>query len=331
MSAINQNETSNSTTMNFGPMFIAMAATLWTTDFFARSYLTQIMSSTLIVMYEHIIITILLLPLLYAYRDKLFKFTPIEWGALLVIGIGASAVATIALTSGYALGFLIYGPVVALTQQFQPVIAIGLAHILLKERLPKNYYILSVIAIFGVFLMYWPLVGRLSISELAFSTGILAAVYGLTAATLWATGTVFGKYMLQHSKSELEFSQLTVFRFTIGMIFLVIFNLAYQPITANLSVFSDSRAILYLLFLAFIPGLLSLILYYYGLKTTHASIATLFELAFPLSFFIFVPLIVSAVITPIQFIGAIILIAATTYLSYTYGKQGVEHEKVIST
>ena len=82
------------------------------------------------------------------------------------------------------------------------------------------------------------------------------------------------------------------------------------------------NVILALLFLGFVPGLFALVLYYYGLKSTHASVATIFELAFPLSFFIVVPLIQGgAAISLIQYTGAGILIASTTLLSILYADE----------
>jgi len=303
--------------INFGPIFIAIAATTWTFDFIYRNIVLQYVTPTMLVMFEHIIMTIFVLPLLWKSKHLMTQFNRKEWIALLIIGVGASGLATILLSTGYTLGFE-YAPMIALVQQLQPVIAIGLAHVMLKEELPNYYYLLTIFALAGVFLMYYPLVSAFSFS-IVDNIGLQAAIYGLVAAALWGSGTVLGKYMLVHSETEMEYMDMASYRFFIGMVGLIILNAFLGfPIIAPFT----GETIIGLLFLALVPGLLALVLYYYGLKSTHASVATLFELAFPLSFLILIPLITNSnPITPIQYVGAGILIVATTALSFIYGVQ----------
>lgn len=321
-----------SRSINLGPIFIAIAATTWTMDFWARNIVLEFIPPTYLVMYEHIIITVLMLPILIRGFPQLRSFNPKEWGSLIIIGGGASALATVSLSAGYALGFFQYAPVVALTQQLQPVVAIGLAHLLLRESLPNYYYPLSVVAISGVFLMYWPTVSGFS-GELVDNVGLLAAFYGLLAAVMWGSGTVFGKYLLVHSPTKVEYPQMASFRFMVGMVALIVYNALFftSEDFSDLSIFIipvlPLDAWLGVLFVALVPGLFALVLYYYGLKSTHASVATLFELAFPLSFFIVVPIITQGSIQPIQYAGAAVLIVATTILSYLYAKQSNEMEE----
>ena len=175
--------TSEQGSMNFGPLFIALAATTWTMDFFSRTIVLKVVQPSMLVLIEHVIITICLLPLIWKSRALIFQFNAKEWFSLIMIGAGASAMASVALSTGYTLGFYQYAPIVALTQQFQPVIAIGLAHLMLKETLPKYYYPLSAIAIGGVFLMYYPTVSGFS-PDLLNDLGVLAAFYKLLAAIL---------------------------------------------------------------------------------------------------------------------------------------------------
>jgi len=310
-------EASNPTqSMNFGPIFIAIAATTWTFDFVARSTVLAVMSPTMLVMFEHLIMTLIAVPVLIRSRHLFARFNRKEWAALIAIGAGASALATVALSTGYALGFFQYAPMVALSQQFQPVIAIGFAHLALKEKLPNYYYPLSIVAIIGVFLMYFPTVSGLS-GDLLNDLGIQAALLGLIAAILWGAGTVLGKYLLVHSETEIDYLEMASFRFLIGLLTLVVFNsIVGFEITDQV----NTTIGLNILFIALVPGLFALVLYYYGLKSTHASVATLFELAFPLSFFILIPILTDIMILPIQYAGAIILIAATTRLSIIYGR-----------
>ncbi len=310
---------------NFGPLFIATAATLWTTDFISRGILLgNGMLPVHIVTLEHIILVLVLSPFLFRFLPKLKEFTTKEKIAITIIGGGASALATVSLTAGYGLNFFVYGPIVALTQQFQPVVAIGLASVLLKERLPRHYYLLSIVAILGVLGMYWPVVSLLAISGqlIEIQTGLLAAFFGLSAAILWGSGTVLGNYLLVHSETKISYFEMVNFRFMIGMVFLVIASVLFTPFGEGIALLGDFENLGSLLYIALVPGLLSMLLYYFGLKSTHASVATLFELAFPLSFIVVIPLIFQeAQIAPIQYAGAALLIISTTILSIKYSKE----------
>lgn len=373
----------NLNSRNIGPIFIAMAAFLWTTDVFVRTDLEGSLIANQIVLMEHVIIIIILLfiPVTYTYMNKLRQFDRKQWGSLLFIGIGGSALATIALTIGFFMGDPFqYAALVVLLQQTQPIIAIGLAHLLLKERLPKHYYLLGGFAIIGVLLMILPLpTSDLScrffgnsievcgsskpfsgISTLidGFKTneGVKASMFGLIAALLWGSSTVFGRYLLEHGKEKIEYIQMTTYRFLVALVFLIFlssFVEIYQNITEkdvkvinytlagfpSRSSLNADRVIPSLIYIALIVGLLSLIFYYFGLRTTHASISAIFELVFPLSFFIIIPIIkqaqprlkignilvydISGYVLPLhylQILGAIILLVCSTILSITYAR-----------
>ncbi|MHA1984012.1 MAG: EamA family transporter, partial [Candidatus Hodarchaeales archaeon] len=120
-----------------------------------------------------------------------------------------------------------------------------------------------------------------------------------------------------------------------GFSFLVIFNLlifAYTPenfnlLTANIQVFGQDGTVLnfgweWLGIIAimysaiFTGGIIPLAIYYYGLKRSKASIAGLAELAFPV-LAVFVNFIFLGFgLTEIQIVGAIILLADVSILSY---------------
>ncbi len=313
---------------NPGPLFIASAAFLWTTDAVARGFLSQEVSSGLLVLLEHIIIVVVISPILIKYWSDLTQMTKQEWGALLFIAIGGSSLATISLTQAYSLESGAYITIVALLQQSQPIIAIGLAHWLLKERLPKYYYPLAFAAIVGVFLMFLPFLTNFTNDPTKIletlrnydQQALLAGTLGLLAALFWGGSTTFGRYMLEHGIHRFEYFQMTAYRFSVALVFLIFYNIVLgQFVTPRFSQITNPMSIGALLYIALIPGLLSLILYYYGLKTTHASVSAIFELAFPLSALVILPLVFkNQIADEIQIIGAIILIVSTTILSYSY-------------
>lgn len=318
----------NKSSFNFGFFYIAFAAFLWTTDTLVRTNLEGKLSSTQITLVDHIIIVVVISPLIVKYFPKLLKFNRKEWLALLWIGIGGSALATIALTEGFFTGDFPFQnvAVVILLQQTQPIVAIGLAHLLLKEKLPNLFYLLSLFSIIGVALIISPFLfvdGSFVISsQVSNNTGLTAGVFGLIAAVLWGSSTVFGRYILKHGVQKPDYKEMATYRFFIAVIFLLIFT-PFIPRSdgyPSLEILLDTEVILSLLFLALIVGLLSLVLYYYGLKTTHASISAIAELAYPLSFFVIMPLLKINPPSLMQFVGAALLLASTTLLSYNYGR-----------
>ncbi|MEX2324642.1 MAG: hypothetical protein WD576_02735, partial [Nitriliruptoraceae bacterium] len=68
--------------------------------------------------------------------------------------------------------------------------------------------------------------------------------------------------------------------------------------------------------LALIPGMLSLMLYYRGLRATPASAATIAELAFPVVALGVNYLAFGALLTPTQAIGVVVLSATLVFMSY---------------
>ncbi|MDX1449336.1 MAG: EamA family transporter, partial [Acidimicrobiia bacterium] len=78
--------------------------------------------------------------------------------------------------------------------------------------------------------------------------------------------------------------------------------------------------------LAFVPGLVALLLYYNGLRSTPASAATLAELAFPLTATGLNYVVFGTVLTGTQWIGVTLLagtITVMSWLSRTGGREAL--------
>jgi drug/metabolite transporter (DMT)-like permease len=344
-------ESGSGKSFNFGPLFIFFAALLWTTDVFVRSSFEDELTPPQVVLLEHVIIVLLISPLVIKYGPKLFELNRKEWVSVLIIGIGGSALATIALTEGFFLGDFPYQYAVQVVflQQLQPIVAIGLAHLLLKEKLPSYYYVLSITAIFGAFLLVFAddqvnLINGSNfkindintfIDTLSVGDGLRAGIFGLTAAALWGASTVFGRYMLEYGEQKPEYFQMATYRFTIALVFLMLYIPFYSradgyPINPSdgFSKVDSFETMGGLLYIAIIVGLLSLVLYYFGLKSTQASVSTIFELAFPLSFYVIVPFLdENARPNFVQQVGSAILVLSATILLLLNNTIKVEDSK----
>lgn len=290
----------------FAPYLVLIAAMLWATDAPFRVHLTQELSSNFIVLAEHFIDILFVLPILiWSFKD-LKQLSWKRWLAVFVIAIGGSALASIAFTQA----FTYVNPSVAiLLQKLQPLLAIGLAAGLLKESLGKYFWLWTVLALAGAYLISFPnFVPRLFEGE-QWSPNVIGILLALAAAVLWGASTVMGKYVLQ----KIDFKLMTALRFVIAFIFLLIINISSNSIPQLSTV--TGKDWLFLAIIAVASGVVSLFIYYRGLAFTKASIATIAELGFPLAAVVVNFIFLDERLAPAQIIGMAVLLYAVFRLS----------------
>ncbi|MGH3002007.1 MAG: DMT family transporter [Gaiellaceae bacterium] len=270
---------------------VAFAAALWGTDALFRRPLAHSIGVSTIVFGEHAVLVLVALPFML---PSLRAVARLGWRYLLaavVIGAGASALATILFTQAFVDGDPVT-PVVI--QKIQPIVAVLAARLVLGERPRQRFawYLLPALA--GTWLMAFP-----SPSHLDTRGALLPALYAVAAAVLWALGTVLGRYLSR----VLPFQQVTALRFAFGLpasaVALVVLG---QPAVASAH---DS---LWIAVLALVTGAIALSLYYFGLRNTPAVAATIAELAFPVTAAIVGYLAFGARLTSTQWAG----VAVTT-------------------
>ena len=283
-----------------GFVLVAVAAGLWGTDALFRRGLALHLPSATVVVYEHLLLTVATLPLLWRGRRSLRRLRPRDWVAVAVIGAGASALATLLFTAAFRYG----DPTTPLLlQKLQPVVAIGAAALLLHERLLPRFGAYFAVAVGSAFLITFP--DPTALSFVAFQPALLA--FG--AAALWGFGTVLGRQL----RARTDAMTLTALRFTFGLPAAAVFVLLDEGPAGFAAVGRDDVAPL--LLLALIPGLVSLLIYYRGLGRTPASLATLAELAFPLVAIAVNYLAFGTTLSTTQWIGVGALTATITTMS----------------
>ena len=295
----------------FAVVLVALGAMLWGTDALFRAPLLRHLSSdrliqsTQLVLMEHVILVVCSLPLLWLARNQIRRLTGRQWAAIVAIGVGASGLATVLFTFSFGYGHFIE---TLLLQKTQPLIAILLASLWLRERLAPAAWALVPIALVGAYLIAIP--DPLHPQNAWADFHIAAALFALGASALWGAATVFGRYAL----ADVSFTALTGLRFTTALPALAVVLWLEGGFTA-FTVYRTEDAPLYL-GLALLPGLLAMLLYYRGLASTPASLATLAELAFPVTgvlvnLFLVTP---RQSITAYQIAGIVILWAAIAVL-----------------
>lgn len=295
----------------WGPFFVLFAAMLWATDAPFRIHLTQTLSSNFIVLGEHLVDVIIVLPILFLGWKSLKNLSWRERGAVAFIAIGGSAIASIAFTQAF---HYVNPSVAILLQKLQPLIAISLAAIFLKETLKPMFWLWAALAIAGAYLISFPnLVPQLYPGE-AFNPNVMGVALALVAAFFWGVSTVFGRFVL----AKVDFKMMTALRFSTAFVFLLILNF-WQGSFPAAGEFTSTDA-LFIGIIAIVSGVVSLFIYYRGLQFTQASVATLAELGFPMAAifvnWLFIP---NSALVPMQFLGVAILLGAIWGLS-SYNK-----------
>jgi drug/metabolite transporter (DMT)-like permease len=297
---------------SFGPIFIFLAAILWASDAPFRLHLTHELSSNLIVLGEHFVDVLFVLPILFFGFAGLRSINARQWGAIIFIAIFGSALASVAFTQAF---HYVNPSIAILLQKLQPLIAIGLSAVVLKERLHSRFWMWAVLALGGAYLISFPSLIPVTYIGEAFNPNLWGILLALVAAVCWGASTVLGKFAL----SAVDFQMMTALRFSIAFVFLIVLNLA-EGTLAGVSGLTASD-IIYIGIIACVSGVGSLMLYYYGLTHSRASVATLAELGFPLGAvvvnWIFIP---GSALVPVQLAGMAILLIAVWGLSM-YNKE----------
>src|SRR6185503_4783063 len=133
-----------------GPYLVFVAALLWATDAPFRVHLTQTLSSNFIVLAEHLVDVIIILPIFLMNWREMKQLRPKHWLAIIVIAIGGSALASIAFTQAF---HYVNPSVAILLQKLQPLIVIGLAASVLNEQLRCRFWLWAGVAIGGAYLI----------------------------------------------------------------------------------------------------------------------------------------------------------------------------------
>ncbi|MBP9478060.1 MAG: DMT family transporter [Sebaldella sp.] len=294
----------------FSNIMIIIAASMWGIDgvLLTPSYFStfHFYNVDIIVFIAHFIPFLVLNIFLFKKYKYLKVFTASDFTYFLLIAVFGGVIGTLSMVKALQLSQFSQYSVVILLQKLQPIFAIFLASILLKEKPTKKFYIVAVIAILSSYVLAF----GLKSPSLLENNNIKACLFSLLAAFSFGSSTVFGRKVL----NKYDFSTSTFYRFTFTSIIMFVIILIKGE-THLIGTFVSNKSMFSLaLFIAFF-GLLAVFTYYYGLKGTTASTATLCELAFPLTSVILEGVLRHRVLSFVQIIAAVILISAILYLN----------------
>ena len=288
------------------PLLVIIAAALWAVDGIVLRPSLYSLPVPIVVLIESAVVAILLTPFYIKNFSSLRSLNKKDWLAFFGVALLGGTIGTMAITKALFYVNFVNLSVVILLQKLQPVFAILLATFLLKEKLPKEFFLWAGLAIFGAYVMTFGL------SSPNFSTGdktTIAALFALLAAFSFSSSTVLSKRALRNVDYEMG----TYLRFLFSSIIMLIVATSTGDIT-SISEITTKQIIIFLI-IAFTTGGAAIFLYYYGLKRISASVASICELAFPLTAVVLEYFVHGNILSPVQWIGVAVLLLSILKVS----------------
>ncbi len=285
------------------PFFVIIAAALWGVDGIILRPSLYTLPVPLVVFVETAIAAVLLTPFFVKQLPALTRLKRKDWLAFIAVAVFGGAIGTMAITKALFYVNYVNLSIVVLIQKLQPVFAISLAALLLKERLPRSFLIWAGTAIIGAYFMTFG--WRLPLLDTGDKT-LLASAFALIATISFASSTVFSKRALRH----VEFKMGTYLRFVMTAVLMLLIA-GFTGDLGHVEQINRQQWIIFLL-IVFSTGAPAIFLYYYGLMRISASVATVCELAFPLTAIILEYLVHGKMLSAVQWAGVVALILSIT-------------------
>jgi drug/metabolite transporter (DMT)-like permease len=281
------------------PIFIIVAAMLWGIDGIVLRPELYTLPVGLVVFIESSIVAIYLSPILFKNISVIKTLQMKDWLAFIGVGLFGGAIGIMCITKALFYVNFVNLSIVILIQKLQPLFALSLAAIILKERLPRKFFYWAAFAVVGAYLMTFGF--KLPIISTD-NKNLLAAIYAVIAAFSFGFSTVLSKRALKNVSFELG----TYLRFGIASLIMLVVVFSLSEFSA-ISAVTQNQWLIFLI-IAFTTGGPAIFMYYYGLKKVTASTATIMELAFPLTAVVLEYVLHGNILSVVQWIGVIILI-----------------------
>jgi len=289
-----------------GGVAVSFAAVLWGLDGIVLTPRLHNLDVGFVVFIVHLIPFAIMQFFFARQYSYLKRFSSSDFLYLFLVSLTGGALGTISIVTALFLVEFKSLSVVVLLQKLQPVFAIILAALILKERVGKNFIFWAGLAILASYFLTF----GFSIPNLnTGSTTIYAALYALLAAFCFGAATVIGKKILV----KYDFHTTTFYRYGITSLIMLI----YMLLAGQFSGFRNATSQNWLIFIiiSLTTGSGAIFLYYFGLKKTRAVVASICELFFPVSAILFDYWINDSVLSAVQWISAAVMLLAIINLN----------------
>lgn len=290
----------------WGAGAVGLAAILWGLDGIVLTPRLGNLDVGLVVLILHLIPFLLMNLFLFKSYHALKQFTVSDLISFVLVALMGGALGTLAIVKALFLVNFEQLSMVVLLQKMQPVFAVIMALIILKERVRKQFYIWAVIAVISSYFLTF---GFSFPGYIHGSATLQAALLSLFAALAFASSTVFSKKVLH----KYSFHTGTFFRYGFTTLIMILYFLSFGKWDAVHAITPNNWMIF--LIIAFTTGSGAIFLYYWGLKKIRAVIATFAELMFPISAILFDYFINDNVLSDVQWIAASVLLFSIIMIS----------------
>ena len=187
-------------------LLICLAASMWGFDGVVLTPRLYNLDVPYVVFMLHLIPFVIMNFIFFKEYKLLTVFSKKDYFSIVSASFFGGALGTYAIVKALFLVNFNHLAIVVLLQKLQPIFAIILAMIFLKERLTKSFIFWGIIAIIsGYFLTF-----EFHLPDISSDNILIASLWAILAAFSFGSATVFGKSALE----KYEFKSITFFRYT---------------------------------------------------------------------------------------------------------------------
>lgn len=282
-----------------GVILVVISAILWGVDGVVLTPRLFNLPVPFVVLLLHLLPFLLMSVFFYKEFRNLKDFTKLDYIGFGLIGLFGGALGTLAIVKALFLVNFQSLTIVVLLQKLQPVFAIILAKLILKEKLGNKFIPWSILALIAGYIMTF----GFGLPNLSAGNYMVASFYAVLAAFSFGSATVFGKFVLN------KWSFKTALFYRYGFTTVIMSIIVIVGGGADFSAVTSNNWLI-LIITTFTTGAFAIALYYYGLKYISAHVATMCELAFPVSSAILDYFINKSILSPVQWISAGVMLFA---------------------
>ena len=296
----------------FGAFAVAVAAALWGMSGVLFIPRLGNLPTAFVVFMMHFLPIVILVVFSFKQFKVMKEFSVSDWVLLLLIAIFGAVLGTLAIVKALFLVNFHHLSVVVLLQKIQPIFAILLAGLFLKEKITKSFILLTIIILTGGYFLTFGL--HLPTYENDVQT-LYAGLLAVFAAFCFGSSTVFSKMI----SSRYESFTVSFYRYLFTAVILGV----WLGATGGFSSFANITSMNWLIFalIIFTSGFLSIYFYYYGIQHIKAGTATFCELSMPITAVVLDYFVNHSYLSIFQLLGGIVMITGIVTLVKLQAKQ----------
>jgi len=266
----------------------------------------------------HVTASVFLAYFFVTRKSELKKLDKKDWRAFILTGFFGGAIGTMAIVAAIinVHSNHLNISVVLLLQKLQPIFAILLALLWLRERPKKAFYLWAIIALIGSYFLTFGF-GR---PDFGAQGMLVPALLAIVAAFSFGSSTVFSKKAI----TKISHGLGTTLRFfiTTGIMAVIILlitilnacsvDTGYEGINGFSAI--NWKLVGVFVIIALTTGGTAIFIYYWGLKRVLASRSTIFEMAFPVSAIVLEFILHDKILSAGQWVGTVIVLVAITII-----------------